>query len=494
MKILLVYPMYPKTFWSFSYALKFISKKASLPPLGLLTVAAMLPKDWEVRLVDKNVRRLKDADLQWADYVFLSAMSIQKESALSVIDRCKAAGVKVIAGGPLFTANPEEFGLVDHLVLNEAEITLPLFLEGLKKGTARRVYTSPQWADISSTPTPRFDLLDLKAYASMSIQYSRGCPFNCEFCDITLLCGRTPRTKEKEQIIRELESVYAYGFRGQVFFVDDNFAINPRRAKSLMRAMIEADVRIYWVAQISMNLLRDQELLDLLKASGCVCVFIGLESVLPESLKEVSKTFNKPEEYGQIIGQLQRRGVYCVTAFIMGIDADRTGVARKTWDVAQNWPPGFFPVFSQLTPLPGTPLYKSLREQGRLEERHWLNYRPYGAAFTPRHMTPAELENEVRTAWGMAYSPSGIFRRIRRMRDMRFVSKLIYLFATLAFRGIYFRQMTVRAWLKLIWQNRRSVREVFSLRSFTNHEIAPLAASSSPQVQNASPSTATPGS
>lgn len=199
MKILLVYPKYPDTFWSFKYALKFISKKASLPPLGLLTVAAMLPAEWEQRLVDMNVQHLTDADLCWADYVMLSAMTIQKESANSVITRCKELGVKVIAGGPLFTASPDEFIDVDHLILNEAEITLPLFLDDLRKGQAGHVYSSPQWADLSITPQPRFDLLNMKAYASMSVQYSRGCPFDCDFCNITVLYGRVPRTKSRSR-------------------------------------------------------------------------------------------------------------------------------------------------------------------------------------------------------------------------------------------------------------------------------------------------------
>ena len=181
MKILHVYPKYPETFWSFKYALNFISKKAVYPPLGLMTVAAMLPAEWEQRLADINVEPLTDADLLWADYVMLSAMSIQKESAKEVISRCKAHGVRVVAGGPLFTASHEDFDGVDHFVLNEAEITLPPFLEDLRNGCAKRIYTSPQWADLSTTPAPMSELIDMKKYASMNIQYSRGCPFDCEF-------------------------------------------------------------------------------------------------------------------------------------------------------------------------------------------------------------------------------------------------------------------------------------------------------------------------
>lgn len=209
MRALLIYPEFPDTFWSFRYALKFIHRKASSPPLGLLTIAAMLPEGWEKRLVDMNVESLDDEDLTWADLVFISAMSVQKESVKEMIQRCKTAGVRIVAGGPLFTTEYEAFGAVDHLVLNEAEITLPRFLEDFRNDAAGHFYTTEQWADIRQTPIPPWGLINIKHYASINIQYSRGCPFNCEFCDITLLCGRAPRTKGKEQIIRELEDAVA---------------------------------------------------------------------------------------------------------------------------------------------------------------------------------------------------------------------------------------------------------------------------------------------
>ena len=239
MKILLVYPKYPDTFWSFKYALKFISKKASLPPLGLLTVSSMLPAHWERKLVDMNVRKLKDKDLQWADYVFLSGMSIQKESAKSVISRCNHLGITVIAGGPLFTATPEEFDGVDHFILNEAEITLPRFLDDLNNGRPKHRYSSDRWADITATPIPDWDLINMKKYASMNIQYSRGCPFDCDFCNITVLYGRRPRTKERDQVLAELESLYTRGWRSGVFIVDDNFIGNKAKLKTeIMPAII----------------------------------------------------------------------------------------------------------------------------------------------------------------------------------------------------------------------------------------------------------------
>ena len=240
MKILLIYPKYPDTFWSFKHALKFISKKASFPPLGLLTVASMLPKEWEKKLIDMNVSALTEEDLEWADYVFISAMVVQKKSAIEVIKRCKKLGIKIVAGGPLFTTGYEEFEDIDHFVLNEAESTLPSFLDDLKNGCAQHIYTSNEWPDLRETPCPQWDLIDMKKYASMSIQYSRGCPFNCEFCDIIVLNGHKPRTKSKDQILGELEALYKQGWRGGVFFVDDNFIGNKKRLKTeILPALID---------------------------------------------------------------------------------------------------------------------------------------------------------------------------------------------------------------------------------------------------------------
>jgi len=298
MKLLLVYPKYPTTFWSFKYALKFISKKASLPPLGLLTVAAMLPAEWEQRLVDLNVKHLTDADLRWADYVLVRAMSIQKESALSVLARCKALGVKVIAGGPLFTANPEDFDNVDHLVLNEAEVTLPLFLEDLAHDRAKRIYTSPQWANLAATPAPRVDLLNMRKYASMNIQYSRGCPFDCDFCNITVLYGRVPRTKGPDQVIAELNALYTRGWRRSVFIVDDNFIGNKGKLKkevlpALIGWMEERKYPFTLYTEVSINLADDEELMRLMVKAGFDQVFVGIESPNDESLAECSKLQNR---------------------------------------------------------------------------------------------------------------------------------------------------------------------------------------------------------
>ncbi|MFO7875726.1 MAG: cobalamin-dependent protein [Desulfovermiculus sp.] len=218
--VLLIYPEIPDTFWSFKHALKFVGKKVALPPLGLATIAAMLPQNWNLRLVDLNIRGLCMEDLGWADYTFISAMTVQRESSKNIIKKCLEAGLKVVAGGPLFTVEHEHFPEVDHFVLNEAELTLPEFLKDLDQGRARRIYSTDKFADMGQTPIPRWDLLELKHYATMSLQYSRGCPFNCDFCNITTLLGRTPRNKKASQMIAELDSLYAQGWRGGVFFLD----------------------------------------------------------------------------------------------------------------------------------------------------------------------------------------------------------------------------------------------------------------------------------
>jgi radical SAM superfamily enzyme YgiQ (UPF0313 family) len=416
MKILLVYPKYPNTFWSFSYALKFISKKASLPPLGLLTVAAMLPPEWEVRLVDKNVRRLKDADLQWADYVFLSAMSIQKESALSVISRCKTLGVKVIAGGPLFTANPEEFGHVDHLVLNEAEITLPLFLEDLKKGAPSRVYASPHWADISKTPTPRFDLLDLKAYASMNIQYSRGCPFDCEFCNITVLYGRVPRTKSREQVLAELEALYGLGWRNGVFVVDDNFIGNKGKLKQeILPALIE------WMekrkhpfglnTEGSINLADDEELMSLMVRAGFDTVFVGIETPNEESLAECSKFQNRNRDLIASVKKIQQAGLEVQAGFIVGFDKDPAAIFERLISFIQE--SGIATAMVGLLNAPhGTKLYQRLKSEGRLTTSYTGDNTDFSINFIPK-MNAEHLLSGYRKIINTIYTPKHYYARVK---------------------------------------------------------------------------------
>lgn len=417
MKILLVYPKYPETFWSFSHALKFISKKASLPPLGLLTVAAMLPSDWQVRLVDKNVRSLNDEDLQWADYVFLSAMSIQRKSTEAVIARCKALGVKTIAGGPLFTSVPEEFGDVDHLVLNEAEITLPFFLEDLKQGKARHIYTSPQWAAITATPVPRFDLLDKKKYASMNVQYSRGCPFDCDFCNITVLYGRTPRTKNASQVIAEFDSLYHGGWRGGVFIVDDNFIGNKGKLKKeILPAIIDwMEKKKYpftLYTEVSINLSDDEELMRLMVRAGFDQVFIGIESPNEESLAECSKLQNRNRDLIACVRKIQTAGLEVQAGFIVGFDKDPASIFERLITFIQE--SGIVTAMVGLLNAPhGTKLYHRMKQEGRLLNSATGDNTDFSINFIPK-MSSDTLLAGYRTILRTIYSPKHYYARVRK--------------------------------------------------------------------------------
>jgi radical SAM superfamily enzyme YgiQ (UPF0313 family) len=462
--------------------------------------ASATPPGHEVITVDGNVIRLAPEDLtefvrrERIDLVGIGGMTRTIHRSYDVADRLRAGGVPVIMGGPHVTEEPEE--ALEHataVVCGEADALWPKMLADFEGGRLQPIYRDCEKPSLENYPIIPWDKTDFKQFTLLSprvhrlltavgwerfatnatpVETGRGCPYRCDFCTVSPFFGEKVRFRTNEYVIEELKLLKSLG-RTFLFFVDDNFAINPPRTKSLLRALIEANLDIHWGAQISMNLLRDPELIDLLNRAGCICVFIGLESVLPESLAQVSKSFNKPQEYGEIIGALYRRGISTITAFIFGIDADRPGVARRTWEVVSSWPTGFFPVFSQLTPLPGTPLYKMLRELGRLKERHWMDYRPYGAVFKPKNLTPAELEKEVRTAWQLAYSPTNVLERVRRMRARKSVHRAIYTFVTLSFRGIYFRQMSVRTWLRILWDYRRTLGQVFARRRPVSAHVLP---------------------
>ena len=296
MKILLVYPIYPDTFWSFKHALPFISRKAAFPPLGLLTVAAMLPAQWEKRLIDANVTPLSDEILAWADMVLVSAMLVQEAGAKDVIARAKAKGKIIVAGGPAITAQPERFQGVDHYVLNEAEITLPLFLEDLQRGTPKPVYTSTERPDIARTPVPQWELINFRDYVTMSVQYSRGCPFDCEFCDIVVMNGHRPRVKSPDQMLREIESLHDAGWRGTVFIVDDNFIGNIASVKQFLPRLIDwqkaHNYPFKFMTEASINLARDDDLIRMMSRANFHKVFIGIESPSTASLDECGKKQN----------------------------------------------------------------------------------------------------------------------------------------------------------------------------------------------------------
>jgi radical SAM superfamily enzyme YgiQ (UPF0313 family) len=369
MKILLIYPEFPDTFWSFKHALKFVRKKAGAPPLGLLTVAAMLPEAWEKRLVDLNVTTLTQSDLTWADYVFISAMIIQRDSAQTVIERCKNSGVKMVAGGPLFTMDHEQFPDVDYFVLNEAELTLPPFLSDLEKGNAQRVYSTTEFPDIRHTPIPIWKLADLRHYDTISIQFSRGCPFNCDFCNVTALLGHIPRIKTTDQIIAELDSIYATGWRNNIFFVDDNFIGNKKQLKSeVLPALIKwrkGKVGLAFSTEVSINLADDPELLTLMTQAGFTTVFIGIETPNDESLTECSKTQNVGRNMVESVKLLQRAGLQVEGGFIVGFDHDTPSIFQQQIDFIQK--SGIVMAMVGLLQAPqGTRLYERMKQEGRL--------------------------------------------------------------------------------------------------------------------------------
>jgi radical SAM superfamily enzyme YgiQ (UPF0313 family) len=369
MRILLIYPEYPDTFWSLKHALKFIRKKAALPPLGLLTIGAMLPEEWAKRLVDMNVTKLTDKDLAWADYAFISAMSIQRTSAHETIAQCKKAGLKIIAGGPLFTSEYDQFDDVDHFVLNEAELTLAPFLADLEKGCARRIYKTSEFCDIQKTPAPMWELLNFKHYASMSIQFSRGCPLNCEFCNVTALLGHRSRTKTSDQIVSELESLYSQGWRGQVFFVDDNFIGNKAYLKTnLLPSLIQwqkEKKRTPFNTEASINLADDKPLMEMMVDAGFDSVFIGIETPNEESLTECNKQQNKNRDLMESVKLIQRTGLQVQGGFIVGFDSDTPSIFQRQIEFIQK--SGIVTAMvGMLNAPPGTRLYDRMRKEGRL--------------------------------------------------------------------------------------------------------------------------------
>ncbi|MDP4174701.1 MAG: DUF4070 domain-containing protein [Bacteroidota bacterium] len=418
MNILLVNPLYPPdTFWGFKHALKFVSKRASFPPLGLLTVAAMLPEQWTKKLVDMNVSNLSDSDILKADYVFISAMSIQNASADQVIQRCITLKRKIVAGGPLFTSSPEYYQNVDYLVLNEAEITLPQFLCDLNEGKAKHIYTAEDWADITTTPRPLWHLVNKSKYTSMNLQYSRGCPYDCDFCDITVLYGRRPRTKTKEQVLMELDALYFAGWRGPVFFVDDNFIGNKGKLKKdILPAIAEWNIKrnypFYFSTEASINLADDEILMRLMIKAGFEAVFIGIESPNKESLIECNKTQNSSRDLISSIKKIQASGIEVQGGFIVGFDNDPPTIFDKLTEFIQE--SGIVTAMVGLLNAPkGTKLQKRLLHEGRLLNDFNGNNTDLSINFIPR-MNREALISGYKNIVGTIYSPKYFYERVMR--------------------------------------------------------------------------------
>lgn len=417
MNILMVYPEYPDTFWSFKHALKFVSKKASFPPLGLLTVASMLPDNWDVKLIDMNATKLTDTDILWADIVFLSAMSIQSESADEVVQRCNMLKIKIAAGGPLFTSSSENYDSVDYLILNEAEITLPKFLKDFNDGKAKHKYTTDEWADITTTPLPRWDLLKTNNYTSMNLQYTRGCPFDCDFCDITVLYGRKPRTKTKEQVIAELDALYLTGWRGPVFFVDDNFIGNKAKLKkeilpAITEWMENKKHPFYLNTEASINLADDENLMQLMVKAGFEAVFIGIESPNEKSLIECNKPQNTKRNLIESVKKIQDAGLEVQGGFIVGFDNDHPDIFKELTTFIQQ--SGIVTAMVGLLNAPkGTNLAKRLHREGRMLKDFTGNNTDFTINFIPKMDSEILLEG-YKSILKTIYSPKFFYERVMR--------------------------------------------------------------------------------
>lgn len=418
MNILLVYPKYPDTYWSFSYALRFISKKAAVPPLGLITVSAMLPKTWNKKLIDMNVTSLNDSDILWADYVFISAMYVQKDSIAKIIQKCLVNHTKIVAGGPLFTQEYNNYPEIDHFILNEAELTLKPFLSDIQSGnTPQRIYKTEFYADITKTPVPDYQLLNLKAYAFMNLQVTRGCPFACNFCEITTLLGHKVRMKSTEQIIQELETLYKLNWRGPVAIVDDNFIGNKKEIKkdllpAMSNWMKKNKYPFVFNAQTSINLADDDELLTLMTQTGFNSTFIGIETPIEDSLRSCNKVQNNNRNLLQSVKKIQRAGLQVSGGFIVGFDSDIPSVFQRQIDFIQQ--SGIVSAMVGLLNAPkNTKLYKQLEAENRLTTEATGNNTDSSMNFIPI-MNKEELIDGYHSIIHNIYSIKPFYKRARQ--------------------------------------------------------------------------------
>jgi radical SAM superfamily enzyme YgiQ (UPF0313 family) len=385
MRVLLINPPFPESYWGFKHALKFERKRSAYPPLGLLTVSALLPREWKRQLIDCEVDELHAVDIQWANLVFVTGMLIQKEALHRIVDTCKAHGKTVVVGGPYVSTATETIPNADHIFIGEVEETLPEFVDDLQRGTTKRFYKADQKPQLSSTPVPDFDLVNLKQYSAMSVQYSRGCPFDCEFCDIIEIFGRVPRTKNNEQFLAELDALFSIGWRGTVFVVDDNFIGNKRSVKQLLPRLIEWQKRRDWpfvfLTEASVNLADDDELLAGMQQAGFYRVFLGIETPVDVSLIEARKTQNTRRSLLAAVRTIQNHGIEVMAGFIVGFDSDPEDVFdRQIKFIRQSAIP--LAMVGVLTALPDTNLWRRLHREGRLikessgSNSEWLNFIP----------------------------------------------------------------------------------------------------------------------
>jgi radical SAM superfamily enzyme YgiQ (UPF0313 family) len=424
----MLYPKIPDTYWSFKHALPFIKKKSSFPPLGLMTIAAMLPDTYEVKLVDLNVSALDRRDLLECDMVFLSAMIIQQESFRHLVKLSNMYNKPVIAGGPYPIASHDKIEGVDHFVLDEAEITLPQFLRDWEASTPQTIYRSNGVKpDITNSPVPRFDIIDIDSYNSMSLQFSRGCPFNCEFCDIIEMFGRYSRTKKPEQFIREMEAVYAAGFRGSIFIVDDNFIGNKKEVKKLLTEIITWQKAHHYpftfFTEASINLAGDDELLQLMADAALDMVFIGIETPDKETLAFTQKGQNLKESTYESVKRIQEAGIEVTGGFIVGFDTDKEDIFERQRSFIQK--AGIpMAMVGLLTALPNTQLFRRLKREDRLltEEISGNNTHEFGLNFIPK-MSLEKIRSGYKQLISDVFSPSSYFHRCLTLLKRKPASK-----------------------------------------------------------------------
>ncbi len=413
MKILLVYPEFPDTYWSFRHALSFEGKRSAYPPLGLLTVSAMLPDEWERRLVDMNIQPLKPSDIKWADVVFASAMLVQKDSLGRVVELCKAEGKRVVIGGPYVTTGAERLPQADHIFLGEAETTLPEFVRDLGLGVPKRVYQAAERPPLSTTPVPDFHLADLRRYSAMPVQYSRGCPFQCEFCDIIEIYGRVPRTKSNEQVLAELDALFRIGWRGTVFIVDDNFIGNKRNVKRLLPVLADWSERhgrpFSFITEASVNLAEDDELLDGMRRAHFRRVFLGIETPVEASLKEAQKGQNMRRNLLDSVRKIQSYGMEVMAGFIVGFDNDPEDIFERQIEfIRESAIP--LAMVGLLTALPDTQLWRRLEREGRLLLESTGNNTDCSLNFVPK-MDATRLIEGYKSIMRAIYSPGEYYQR-----------------------------------------------------------------------------------
>src|SRR5579872_5808837 len=472
-----------------------------MPHLWMFLLQSLTPAGHEVLLIDGNAQPMDEAGI--AKYVIeqgvglagIGAMTRMAAKAYRMADAIRSVGVPVVMGGPHVTEEADEaLGRdggprhADAVALGEADETWPQIVNDAVRGKLKEVYAPvdamgrERKPSLNPYPAIPWDKLDLNqfdlvpklmhpllknlregwgTFHIVPVESGRGCPYGCEFCTVTGFFGDSIRFRTNESVVNELLLLKARAHKEQgqiaVFFIDDNFAINVKRTKSLLRDIIAAKAQVFWVAQISANLLRDEELVDLIAASGGKWIFIGMESVDPVNLKDVNKGFNKPSEYAAVLERLAKRNIYAITSFILGMDNDTPGVAERTLQQVRTWPPGL-PIFGLLTPLPATPLYKRLEAAGRLTRpRHWKDFVPFTMAHTPLKMSVDEAHNEVRDGWDHSYSPEALAHAVDSLDDQPLGYRINIFLARLCFRGIYFPMMNKMAWLKVIAQNRRTI-------------------------------------